>query len=605
MLKLLRRFRWIDWLLLVLIMGLTVLQVWATMSMVDAMSDLIKSIGYVNAHNSMGITDPAMWEAIALDPELAPIANASTKDIWVEAGKVVLIALGIIGAQAAISISAAAISANFAVSLRHDMSEHISRFSMGEINRFSTASLITRTTNDVERVQMTILWGMRAFFSAPTTAIWAICKLQATSFQLTLVEIVALSFMVVVLTVIMILIVPKFKLFQKTLDRINLVTRENLAGVRVVRAYNAEDYQESKFNEANENLRKLNTFASRINALLNPLLILIMDGVSLSMYWIGSRLINAGETDYASVVGFMMLATQIIMSFLMLLFLMIMFPRAMVSAKRINEVLDTKPSIVDPEEPKVGDGSGDIVFDHVNFLYPDASSPALEDISFSVKGGETLAIIGGTGCGKSTLVQLIDRLYDVSEGSVKVGGVDVREYAQETLRQGIGYVPQKGQLFSGTIRENVSLGLEENLDDARMKEVAEVSCSEEFIQEKEGGYEAQITQGGTNVSGGQRQRLCIARAAAMKPSIYVFDDAFSALDFKTDLAVRTNLKAYSSGATKVIVAQRIGTIMDADQILVLDSGKIVGKGKHEDLLRNCEIYRQIALSQLSKEELGL
>lgn len=397
---------------------------------------------------------------------------------------------------------------------------------------------------------------------------------------------------------------PKFKISQKLIDRLNLVTRESLNGVRVIRAYNAEDYQAKKFKEANDNLTKTNLFTFRAMGLLNPFMMIVMDGVSLAMYWLGANLINAGEIDYATVSAFMMLATQIVMSFMMVLFLFVFLPRAQVSAKRINEVLDMKSSIVDPIAPIEPKEKGTLAFKDVTFAYPDAKKPILEHISFSAKAGDTIAIIGATGCGKSSLVNLIARLYDVNEGEVLFDGVNVKEQSQLEMRRRIGFVPQKGVLFSGTVASNIRLG-NPLLSDEEMKKAAMIACADAFVNEMEKGYDSTISQGGTNVSGGQRQRLCIARAVAMNPELFVFDDSFSALDFKTDLIVRRNLKEYFPFATKVIVAQRIGTIMDADLILVLENGHVIDQGKHEELLTRCATYRSIALSQLSKEELGL
>ena len=399
-------------------------------------------------------------------------------------------------------------------------------------------------------------------------------------------------------------VLPKFKVSQRYIDRINGITRENLSGIRVVHAYNAEGYQEEKFKKANDDLTKLNLFTGRVIGLISPIMIILMDGITLAIYWLGAILINEGTMNYAEISSFTMLATQIIMSFMMLLMMFVMWPRASVSAKRLNEVLDTKPSIVDPANPVAPEKLGTVEFKDVTFYYPDGEEPALSSISFKANKGDTVAIIGPTGCGKTTLVNLLPRLYDVSEGEVLVDGVNVKEYSQHELRSRIGFVPQRGLLFSGTVRSNIAFG-EKEISDEEVKEAAKIACADSFIVDMEGEYDAPIAQGGTNVSGGQRQRLCIARAVATKPEIYVFDDSFSALDFKTDLQVRTNIKEHAAGATRIIVAQRIGTIMDADLILVLNEGKVVGAGKHQELLRNCPEYRDIALSQLSKEELGL
>ena len=420
---------------------------------------------------------------------------------------------------------------------------------------------------------------MRMVFAAPVTAIWAICKIQSASWQLTTATAVAIVVLVIALTILVVTVLPKFKVAQKYVDKLNGITRENLNGIRVVRAYNAEQYQEDKFKKANDDLTKLNLFSGRVLGLLSPIIVIVMDGVTLSMYWIGAYLINGGTLAYNEVSSYTMLVTQIIMAFMMLLMMFVMLPRASVSAKRINEVLDTKPSIVDPANPVVPEKLGTIEFNDVSFSYPDGEENILEHISFKAKQGDTIAIIGPTGCGKSTLVQLLDRLYDATEGEVKVDGVNVKEMSQTELHSRIGYVPQKGVLFSGTVKSNIGFGLKE-IDDEVIKNSAKIACADEFIENMEDKYDAKIAQGGTNVSGGQRQRLCIARAVATRPEIFVFDDSFSALDFKTDLKVRQNLRESQKDATKVIVAQRIGTVMDADLILVLEEGKLVGKGTH-------------------------
>ena len=451
---------------------------------------------------------------------------------------------------------------------------------------------------------MPYLMMMRMVFAAPVTAIWAICKIQSASWQLTTATAVAIVVLVIALTILVVTVLPKFKVAQKYVDKLNGITRENLNGIRVVRAYNAEQYQEDKFKKANDDLTKLNLFSGRILGLLSPIIVIVMDGVTLSMYWIGAYLINGGTLAYNEVSSYTMLVTQIIMAFMMLLMMFVMLPRASVSAKRINEVLDTKPSIVDPANPIVPEKLGTIEFNDVSFSYPDSEENILEHISFKAKQGDTIAIIGPTGCGKSTLVQLLDRLYDATEGEVKVDGINVKEMSQTELHSRIGYVPQKGVLFSGTVKSNIGFGLKE-IDDEIIKNSAKIACADEFIENMEDKYDAKIAQGGTNVSGGQRQRLCIARAVATRPEIFVFDDSFSALDFKTDLKVRQNLKESQKDATKVIVAQRIGTVMDANLILVLEKGKLVGKRTHKELLQTCKLYKDIALSQLSKEELSL
>ena len=623
MFKMLKSFRKRDWIALFFIIGLTITQVWCTMMMTDYMSNIIKAIMFVDYKTNPGHINEQfgqMFEALGNDwdaviailkstnsPMLETaeaIKNASVSDIWYWGGMMLLVVTGSVACQLVISVLASMIVASFAVTTRDKLNKKISSFSMAEINKFSTASLVTRSTNDIEQVQMTYLMMMRMVFAAPVTAIWAICKIQSASWQLTTATAVAIVVLVIALTILVVTVLPKFKVAQTYVDKLNGITRENLNGIRVVRAYNAEQYQEDKFKKANDDLTKLNLFSGRVLGLLSPIIVIVMDGVTLSMYWIGAYLINGGTLAYNEVSSYTMLVTQIIMAFMMLLMMFVMLPRASVSAKRINEVLDTKPSIVDPANPVVPEKLGTIEFNDVSFSYPDGEENILEHISFKAKQGDTIAIIGPTGCGKSTLVQLLDWLYDATEGEVKVDGVNVKEMSQTELHSRIGYVPQKGVLFSGTVKSNIGFGLKE-IDDEVIKNSAKIACADEFIENMEDKYDAKIAQGGTNVSGGQRQRLCIARAVATRPEIFVFDDSFSALDFKTDLKVRQNLKESQKDATKVIVAQRIGTVMDADLILVLEEGKLVGKGTHKELLQTCKLYKDIALSQLSKEELSL
>ena len=580
MFKLLKKFRPLDWLFVALIVGLTVLQVWCTMKITDYIAELIREINYI----AVGQTD----------------ANT----IWISACYLLLFVVSYTLTAMLISIIASAITAHFATTVRSEINAKVSSFSLAEINKFSTASLITRATNDIEQVQMCILLMLRMVFAAPITAIWAIAKIQATSTELTITTGIAIFLLVAVLAVAMVLVLPKFKISQRYIDRLNGVTREHITGIRVVHAYNAEQYQENKFNKANDDLTKLNLFTSRAMGILSPVMTIVMDGVTIAILGVGAVVINNGKTDYATISAFSTLATQIIMSFMMLLMMFVMWPRASVSANRINEVLSAKESIKDPENEKELTSIGEIEFKNVSFTYPDGETPIVSNVSFKAKAGETVAIIGATGCGKSTLVNLISRLYDVSEGEILIDGVNVKDIKQKTLRSKIGFIPQKGLLFSGTIASNIAFG-NPSLSEEEMKRVAKIACADSFIEEMGDKYNSSIAQGGTNVSGGQKQRLCIARALAINPEIAVFDDSFSALDFKTDLQVRENIKNELPNMTKVIVAQRIGTIMDADQILVLENSKVVGQGKHKDLLDNCQTYRDIALSQLSKEELGL
>ena len=575
--RLYKRFRPLDYVFLVCIAGLTVLQVWCTMLNVDYMSDFVTAIMY-----------------------------QQTNDILYNCGMMVAVAFGTVACQIVIAICASSMTASLATKIRDEVYSRVNDYGIGDIQKYSTASLITRTSNDIENVQMSTLMMLRMVLSAPVTAIWAICKIQEASAQLTWVVAVGVFVIVLSLVLVMIFVIPKFKVSQKVIDRLNQVTREGITGVRVVRAYNAEGYQDEKFKKANDNLTKINLFTGRALQLFNPIMTIVLDGVTLGIYAVGASLMKSGEAQYSVVVAFSSLSVQVIMAFMMLLFLFIMLPRAMVSAKRIDEVLRYEPTIKDPTNPVVPDESnkGLLTFNHVTFAYPDAEAPVVDDIDFKAEKGQTVAIIGETGSGKSSIINLIARLFDVTEGSVEIDGVDVRSMTQKELRSRIGFVPQKGNLFSGTVSENIAFGLE-TIDEEAVKKAAECACATEFISKMDGGFDAKIASGGTNVSGGQRQRLCIARAAAINPEIFVFDDSFSALDFKTDKQVRSNLKLFYPEATKVIVAQRVGTIMDADLILVLDSGVVVGKGTHKELLSSCPQYRDIALSQLSKEELGL
>ena len=483
-------------------------------------------------------------------------------------------------------------------------------FSMEEIGRFSTASLITRTTNDIQQIQMFVAMGLQATFKAPILTVWAILKISGTSWQWTAVTGGAVAILTVMLGTVIFLVLPKFKRMQTLTDNVNRVTRENLTGIRVVRAYNAESYQEEKFEKANEELTGTNLFTSRLMSILFPGMTLIMSGLTLAIYWVGVYMINASAVTerlaiFSDMIVFSSYAMQVIMAFMMLVMTFVILPRALVSAKRINEVMDIEPKICDGKVT----GSelfeqGEIEFRHVSFRYPDAEENILSDISFTAHRGETVAFIGSTGSGKSTLVNLIPRFYDVTEGEILIDGINVKEYTQEALHNKLGYVPQRAVLFTGSVCSNVTYG-----DNGRCEapeflwKSLEIAQADEFIHRLEESADALVAQGGTNFSGGQKQRLSIARAIYRRPEIYIFDDSFSALDYKTDRTLRNALKQETGGATTLIVAQRIGTIMDADQIIVLDEGKIVGQGTHRELLAACPAYREIAQSQLSKEEM--
>lgn len=623
MFKLYKKLRPVDWVLLAVLVGLTVLQVYCTMLLVDYIKDIISSITYLNYHNNPAAISPEIGAAVSengwdyivgvigeggFPDELASLllkaANAKTGDILYNGGMMLLVAASSAVAQGLVGLIASYVSAGLSARLRSAVYSKVDSFSVAERDRFSTPSLITRTTNDVQQVQMANILMLRMAFAAPVTAVWAICKIQGTSTYLTLATVVAVIALVLFLALLMVFVLPKFKIMQKLLDKLNGVSRENLTGIRVIRAYNAEEYQKDKFEKSNEAITKAQLFAGRMMSLMSPVMMLIMNGVSLAIYWLGSHLINAGSTDYATVAAFMQLASQIIMAFMMLMMMFVLLPRAQVSAKRINEVLETPLSVTDPETEEPLKEEGTVEFKNVSFGYPDSDEKVIHNISFRAEKGETVAFIGSTGSGKSTLINLVPRFFDVTDGQVLVDGVDVRNIKQKTLRSVIGYVPQKGVLFSGTVKSNIAFG-DESLDDEKIISAAKIAEADEFIRNMENGYGSEISQGGKNVSGGQKQRLSIARAVAVNPQIFIFDDSFSALDYKTDRKVRENLKAAADGATKLIVAQRIGTIMDADKIIVLDNGNAVGVGTHKQLLKSCPVYREIALSQLSKEELGL
>ena len=542
---------------------------------------------------------------------LVQTEGSAMGDILHAGGLMLLCALGSMVLAIATGFLTAVVSASLTRNLQSALYHKVLSFGSEEMGRFSTASLITRTTNDVTQVQMVLSMGLQMLVKAPVTAVLAILKIQEKgSPQWTLLTASAVILLLVVLGLQMVYVLPKFKKVQKLTDNLNRIMRENLTGLRVVRAYNAENYQEGKFTGANDALTDNNLKAGRATSLMGPFMSLVMNGVSLGIYWIGAYIIEAAGmgdklTIFSNMVVFSSYAMQVIMSFLMLSIIFVMYPRAQVSAQRIREVLDTAPTMRDGTETR-GDGTeGEVVFDHVSFRYPGGDGYVLEDISFTAHKGETVAFIGATGSGKSSLVNLIPRLYDVSEGSVRVDGVDVRDYDREALRNKLGYVSQKAVLFAGDIRGNITLG--ENgkgpEDNETVDKALSIAQASEFVDNLLDGVNAPVAQGGANFSGGQKQRLSIARAVARKPEIYIFDDSFSALDYKTDRVLRERLKTETAGVTTLIVAQRIGTIMDADRIVVLDDGKAVGIGTHKELLKTCPVYQEIAASQLSKEEL--
>lgn len=585
MLKLLGKFTKKEWLLAALSVAFVVVQVWLSLTMPDYMREI-----------TMLIQTPGS--------EMPEILSAG--------GMMLACALGSLAASVVTAVCAARIGTSFSANVRRLLFAKVQAFSMEEIGHFSTASLITRSTNDVTQVQMLIVLGLQMLIMAPIMAVWAICKIADKQWEWTMSTAAAVGVLLIVVLVALVLALPKFRKLQQLTDDLNRVTRENLTGLRVVRAYNAEDYQEHKFDLANDNLTRTQLFAQRTLAFLMPSIQLIMSGLSLAIYWIGAVLIDAANmvgkvSLFSDMMVFSQYAIQVVMSFMMLVMIFMLLPRAQVAAKRINEVLATEPAIHDGTRTEGAEGhAGEVVFKNVSFRYPDAEDSVIENISFTAKRGETIAFIGATGCGKSTVVNLIPRFYDASEGEVLVDGVNVKGYTQQALRDKIGYVSQKAILFAGSVRDNINFG-----DNGRgpisgemVKQAIATAQATEFIEQMEDGYDGRVSQGGDNFSGGQKQRLSIARAVARQPEIFIFDDSFSALDYKTDRTLRATLDRECGDATRFIVAQRIGTIRDADKIIVLDEGRIAGMGTHDELIKTCEVYQQIALSQLSKEELA-
>ncbi len=545
---------------------------------------------------------------------LVETSGSAMGDIWSAGGMMLLCSLGSLASSIIVCFLAARIAASFSKRLRAEMFNKVESFSLEEINAFSTASLITRSTNDVTQVQMLIVISLQVVIKAPTMAVWAVMKIAGKAWQWSLATAITVALLIIILSIAIVLTFPKFRRVQWLQDALNQSARENLTGIRVVRAYNAEDYQEKKFRKANTELLENQLFANRTMTLLSPFMSLSMNCLSMSIYWIGAVLINsiavesaasvAARVDiFADMIVFMSYAMQVIMSFLMIVMVAIVLPRALEAAKRILEVLETEPRVVSGSLTGAGEVSGEVEFKNVSFTYPGGSGEVLSDISFKANKGETVAFIGSTGSGKTTLVNLIPRFYDASAGEVLVDGVNVRDYDLDTLYGKISYVSQKAVMFSGTIADNVAFGA--NAEPEKLDRAIEISRSADFVSELEEGTDAYVARGGTNFSGGQKQRLSIARALCRDAEILIFDDTFSALDFKTDRQLRDALKSETEGKTKLIVAQRIGTIMSADRIIVLDDGRIAGMGTHKELLKSCEVYRQIALSQLSEEELAI
>ena len=586
--RILKTLKWREWVFAFLGVGFIVLQVWLDLTMPDYM------------------------EKITM---LAISGAGAGGEIWKNGALMLGCALGSALSSVLVGFFVARIAASVSFRLRSLVFDKVESYSMEEINRFSTASLITRTTNDIQQVQMFIAMGMQVIVKAPILAVWAICKILSRNWQWSAATAVAVGVMVAMLLVILIAVFPKFRLVQKLTDNLNGVTRENLTGVRVVRAYNAEEYQQKKFEKANLELTKTQLFTSRAMAIMLPMMTMIMSGLTLAIYWLGAYLIDTLPTGaerselFGQMSAFSGYAMQVVAAFMMLTMIFIILPRAMVSVRRIREVLDTDSSILDGKLSASSDGAprSTVEFKNVSFRYPDASEYVLHDLSFKAEAGQTVAFIGSTGSGKSTAINLVPRFYDATEGEVLVDGINVKEYTLRALHDKIGYVPQRAVLFSGTVESNVAYGEKAGLEfsEEGVKEAVRIAQGQEFVEKMEGGYKAHIAQGGTNVSGGQKQRLAIARAVCRKPEIFIFDDSFSALDYRTDKELRSALKHETGDATSLIVAQRIGTIRDADLIIVLEDGAVVGKGTHDELMQNCEVYREIAYSQLSEEELGI
>ena len=583
MLKLLKKFKKKEWFLSFIALLLIIVEVWLELKMPDYMSEITKLV----------------------QTEGSKMADIITNGAWM-----IGCALGSLVAAIIVGYIVANVASSFSMNLRKDIFNKVESLSMNEIKQFKTNSLITRTTNDITQIEMVVSMGLQLLLKAPITAGWAILKILNKSWQWSVSTAVAVVILLSVIGILTIIVMPKFKIVQKLIDKINGVTRENLTGIRVVRAFNAEKYQEDKFEEVNNKLTNQQLFNQTMFAILSPVMYLVMNGLALAIYFIGASLINSALMAnkialFGDMVVFSSYSMQVIMSFLMLAMIFMMMPRAQVSAERINEVLEKESSVKEGAFDNIDTKEkGTVEFKDVSFKYPDAEEYLLKNISFKVNKGETIAFIGSTGSGKSTLINLVPRFYDATEGEVLVDGINVKEYKEETLNNKLGYIPQRAVIFSGSVNFNVSYG--ENGKKKSKQDIEEairVAQAKEFVEKMDNGYNTHLAQGGTNVSGGQKQRLAIARAIARRPEIYIFDDSFSALDYKTDSVLRKELKKYTKDATCLIVAQRIGTIMNADKIVVLDNGSCVGMGTHKELLKTCEVYKQIALSQLSKEEL--
>lgn len=581
MTKLFKNLKKEDWLLIVLSSIFIIFQVWLELKIPDYMSEITKLVQ----------------------------TSGATKDILKEGIFMLLCAFASLASSCVVGYIIANVGSKFSKNIREKLFIKVQEFGMEEIKKFQTSSLITRTTNDVTNVETMLTLGLQMMIKAPITAVWAIGKIINKNFEWTAITGGAVLILLIMVITLMLIVLPRFKIVQKLIDNINGLARENLKGIRVIRAFNAEETEENKFEKVNKKLTNTQLFNQKVMSIMSPMMYLIMNGVTLAIYFMGSILISKALladkiTLFSNMVVFSSYAMQVIMSFLMLAMIFIMYPRASISADRINEVLCTKTKIKNGKVRK-SEETGTLEFKNVSFKYPDSDESVLENISFKASKGETIAIIGSTGSGKSTLVNLIPRFYDVTSGSILVDGIDVRDYDMNSLYDRLGYVPQKAVMFNGSIKYNVSYGKKSNykITENKIKEAIEVAQAKEFVEKMPKKYDSNIAQGGTNVSGGQKQRLSIARAIARDPEIYIFDDTFSALDYKTDYILRKELKEYTKNATSIIVAQRIGTIKNADKIIVLDKGKTVGIGTHKELLKKCKVYQEIAYSQLSKEEL--
>lgn len=571
-----------NWIAIFVILLLTFVQVYFTMAVVGCVNEL-----------------------------MAVVQRQDTQEIWKNGFWMILSSLLLAIAQTIISVIASSTASSIATRTRNELYEKINSLSLADMAGFSTESLITRTTNDIQNIHLAFLTAFRTVFVAPITMVWSIILLVQTGIpQLTVGTIIWLVLLVVAVVFLILMVIPKYKAVQRLTDALNVASRENLTGIRVVRAFNAEKYQEEKFEKVNIDFTKKQIFVAKALAFFTPFVMFVMMGLTLTILWIACFILNGNfnleeaTAAFAATNSFVMLATQIVMGFILLISIILLWPRATVSARRIREVLTHLESISDPKDPVEFKEVGTIEFRDVGYAYPGADKESVSHVSFKVNKGETIAFIGATGSGKTTIINMIPRFADATSGEVFVDGVNVKDVRQEDLRAKIGYTPQRGFLFKGNIRDNIAFSNPEmTMQD--IKKAADIACASEFVEAKREQYDSEVAQGGTNFSGGQKQRLCIARSVAKRPEILIFDDSFSALDYRTDKVVRQNIKESMPGVTRVIIAQRVGTIMDADQIVVLDKGEVVGLGKHEDLVRNCPVYQEIALSQLSKEELGL